>query len=600
MEKSNKQLLEDLGIQLIKINRDGKTLCPKCSHLRKKKSDPCLSVDIDRGIYNCHNDSCDFKGSVGKPLFEPKVKEYVRPAFVNKTEVSKDIVDWFFVRGITQSTLIAANITQGLTWMPQTQAEAVTIDFNYFRDGELINIKHRDAVKNFRLEKNAELIFYGLDDVKESTWCIITEGEIDKLSFNQCGLKEAISVPNGASKSSIAHLEYLDNCIDYFDNKTKIIIATDDDEAGQALREELARRLGYERCYKVDFRGCKDANEFLVKFGDKELAKIVSDEYLIEFPIAGIINSDMIWDKVEWLFENGLQRGDVTGVMKDFDKLVSFVPGQLMALTGIPNHGKSPFALNIMAGLSLYSGWKWALFTPEHKPLEIFIVKICELMLGKRARRGGGYSAREKEVAKAFINEHFIFIEPEDEDYTLDNILFKAKQLVIRKGIRGLLMDPWNKLEHNMPTGMQETAYISRELDKVIKFDQRNSVFTIIVAHPTKIKKNLKSGLFEVPNLYDISGSSNWFNKPDIGVTFYRNYFTKMSEVHVQKMKYEHLGEQGMVELRYNMNSSRFCDKHGDYDNSNWLVPHAPQATLDLNINYSQIVNNSTGGDMPF
>lgn len=588
MEKSSKELLEDLGINVDKINTHGKTLCPKCSHTRKKKNDPCLSVDVITGVYNCHNDSCDFSGGVGKSEYVPKPKEYKRPEFVNKTQLGNKAVNWFFKRGITQLTLNDAKVTEGRTWMPQTQGEASTIDFNYFRDGELINIKHRDGAKNFRLEKDAELIFYGLDDVKDSDWCIITEGEIDKLSFNQVGIKESISVPNGASKSANANLEYLDNCIDYFTNKTKIIIATDGDDAGLALREELARRLGYDRCYKVNFGDCKDANEYLVKHGEESLKSLILKDNLIEFPMAGIITADQVWDKVEYLFENGLDRGATTGIMKDFDKLVSFVGGQMMGLTGIPNHGKSPFALMVMAGLSLNHGWKWALFTPEHKPLEIYIVKICELLCGKRARKGGGFSDKEKALAKSFVKEHFIFIEPEDEDYTLDNILEKARLLVVRKGIKGFLLDPWNKLEHNIPAGVSETAYISKELDKIIKFDQRHGVFSIVVAHPTKIKKNLATKQFEVPNLYDISGSSNWFNKVDIGVTFYRNYKTGKSEIHVQKIKYEHLGMQGMVEVRYNLNSGRFNNDTGGWDNTNWLVPDEPQAELDLNLPFGE------------
>jgi twinkle protein len=133
-----------------------------------------------------------------------------------------------------------------------------------------------------------------------------------------------------------------------------------------------------------------------------------------------------------------------------------------------------------------------------------------------------------------------------------------------------------------MEKGDTETNYISKQFDKIIRFNQRHGILSIIIAHPTKIRKNLKTGLFEVPNLYDISGSSNWFNKPDIGITFYRNYETKLSEIHVQKMKYNHLGSQGMVEVRYNINNSRFNNLYGEWDNSNWLLPNEPQAVMNF------------------
>lgn len=493
------------------------------------------------------------------------------------------MVKWFFKRGISQKTLTDGKISEGPVYFPQVQKEENAIQFNYFRDEELINIKYRDGKKNFRMIKDAELIFYGLDDIKNSDWCIIVEGEIDKLSFLEAGIQAVISVPNGASKGN-SNLEYLDNCVDYFSHKKIIILATDNDEPGMALRDELARRIGYERCFKVDLASFKDANELLVAKGPQSLVDLIQTRNLIEFPIAGIVTVGSIWDEVENVLENGLSRGATTEMLREFDELVSFIPGHMMVLTGIPNHGKSPFALMVMCALSVKHGYKWAMFTPEHKPISIFVITICECLMGKRVRRGVKFSDRERALAKSFIDEHFFFIEPEDDDVTLDNILAKAKSLVVRYGIRGLLIDPWNKLEHNMEKGDNETTYISKMLDKIIRFDQRHGVLSIVVAHPTKIRKDLKTKLFEVPNLYDISGSSNWFNKPDIGITFYRNYSTQLSEIYVQKMKYTHLGSQGKVEVRYNFNNSRFNNLHGDWDNSNWLMSNEPQAPLSLSV----------------
>jgi len=596
---TNKELLQQAGIHVRRNSGSEKVICPKCSHTRKKKNDPCLSVDIDKGVYNCHNPGCDFNGKVfEKSAYVPKQKEYFKPKFVNNTDLSEPIVKWFQGRGISQKTLISEKVTGGKDYMPQVQAERHTIQFNYFRDGELVNVKFRDGEKNFKMVKDAELIFYGLDDIKTSDWCVIVEGEIDKLSFTEAGVKEVVSVPNGASKGK-SNLEYLDNCIGYFDNKQKIIIATDNDEPGIALREELARRLGYERCYKINFKDCKDANDYLKAYGASELFKTINRDNLTEFPIDGVITSDDIWDEVELLFQNGLERGVTTGLLKEFDEMVSFVPGQLMVLTGIPNHGKSPFSLQIMCALSIKYGWKWGLFTPEHKPLSIFIAKVCECVLGKRMRKGVGFTAAEKDQVKEFIAKHFFFIEP--EDLSLDNILEKARHLVIRKGIRGLLIDPWNKLEHLQDKGESETNYISRQLDKIIKFNQRNSVFSIVIAHPTKIKKDFKTKLYEIPSLYDISGSSNWFNKPDIGVCFYRNYKTGNSEIYVQKMKYDHLGRQGNCEVKYNVNNSRFVDLYGDWDNSNWLLPKPQEVQLELRTeDRYEIVSPLDDDDMPF
>lgn len=579
--KTIKEMFAELGIVTKRNTGSDKVICPKCSASRKHKNDPCLSIDLNDGVYNCHNPGCEFRGKVFElKEYVPKVKDYVRPVYINNTSLSDDVVKWFFKRGISQKVLSEVKLSEGMSYMPQTKKEENTIQFNYFRDGQLVNIKYRDGKKHFKMIKDAELVFFGLDDIKESDWCVIVEGEIDKLSFSEAGIKEVISVPNGASKGN-SNLEYLDNCVDYFNNKTKIILATDNDEPGIALREELARRLGYERCFKVDFRSFKDANEVLIAKGSSELKELLKSSNLIEFPLAGIVTAKSVWDEVENYMENGLPRGDTTGYMKEFDDLVSFYPGHLMVLTGIPNHGKSPFALQIMCALSVNHGYKWAMFTPEHKPLSVFLVTLCECLIGKRVRKFVRFTDKEKLVAKEFINDHFFFIEPEDDDVTLGNILDKAKSLVVKYGVRGFLLDPWNKLEHNQERGDTETNYISKQLDKIIRFSQRHGMFSIVIAHPTKIRKNLKTGEFEIPNLYDISGSSNWFNKPDIGITFYRNYETELSEIHVQKMKYNHLGSQGMVEVKYNVNNSRF-NSLDFYDNTNWLLPNEPQSEIEF------------------
>lgn len=563
-----KQLLENLGIDVGRITTSGKVVCPKCSATRKNKKDPCLSVNVVTGVYNCHN-NCGFSGGVANTYVE-KPKEYAKPKFTNNTGLSEKALGYFLGRGISKRTLEDCKVTGGTTYMPQFNKEVETINFNYFRDEDLVNIKYRGVKKSFKMVKDAELIFYGLNDIKDSDWCVIVEGEIDKLSFAEAGIMEVVSVPNGASKSNNAYLEYLDNCIDYFENKKRIILAMDNDEVGISLRDEVARRLGLERCFKVKWGYYKDANEFLVKEGVEKLKSVIDAKNIVEFPISGIITADDVWDGVESFFKTGVERGQTTGKLPEFDELVSFTHSQLMVLTGIPNHGKSPFALMIMVSLAIRYGWKWAIVSPEHNPLAMFLTKFCEILLGKRIRKDIGFLDEEKKLAKQFINEHFFFIQPEDDDMTVDNILEKAKMVVKQKGVKGLLIDPWNKLEHN--TGANEHQYISKELDKIIKFNQRNGVFSIIVVHPVKMKKDRTTKMFEVPSLYDIAGSSNWYNKPDIGIIFYRNFKTGNSEIHVEKMKYEHLGKQGMAEMRYNMNNGRFCEKSTEWDNSSWLV----------------------------
>ncbi len=185
------------GIDVSKV-RGGKSLCPKCSHTRKHKNDLCLSVDVDSGLFNCHNPGCEFKGCAVD--FKPK-REYLKPA-PRLQKLSTQWVEYFEKRGISNNTLLRFKITEAKD----------RVCFNYFRNDELVNIKYRSLDKQFALSKDAELIFYNLDAIKGESECIIVEGEIDCLTLHECGIYNVVSVPNGASKGN-QKLEYLENTL---------------------------------------------------------------------------------------------------------------------------------------------------------------------------------------------------------------------------------------------------------------------------------------------------------------------------------------------------------------------------------------------------
>ncbi|MGY8867046.1 MAG: toprim domain-containing protein [Methylophagaceae bacterium] len=250
----------------------GKTqgICPLCSIDRKpeNKKAKCSSYDWERGIGTCHN--CD--KSFQLHTFKRKGKaerDYVIPE-VSKIDTSTKVDEWFKTRGISRQTLTELKVSEGLEFMPQTGKSENAIKFNYFVGGVLTNVKYRDGRKNFKLYKGAEKVFYNIDSIVGHDTCVIVEGEMDVLALHEAGITNAISVPNGATLNS-NNLDYLDNCIDYFDDKSKIIIAVDSDEPGQALQRELIRRLGAETCYISTFDDCKDANEYLMQYGSKEL-----------------------------------------------------------------------------------------------------------------------------------------------------------------------------------------------------------------------------------------------------------------------------------------------------------------------------------------
>lgn len=577
---SHIEKLTALGIDLRKLKGNHlDTTCPKCSHDRKKKSDPCLSVTIDTGLYNCHH--CNWSGTVQEKT-KIEVKEYFKPVFNNRTELSEKEVNYFFKRSISQDTLLKMKVTSGQEYMPQVQKQTNTIQFNYFRDGNLVNVKFRDGAKNFKLVKDAELIFYNLDAIKSSEWCIITEGEIDALSWIESGVNEVVSVPNGASKGS-QRLEYLDNCYEYFENKKKIYIATDNDEPGRSLRDELARRLGMEKCYWIDFVSVKDSNEYLIEKGAEGLKNLLPSAK--EFSIEGVFTIDDVWADIEDIYNNGLPTGAKTGD-KQFDAHLGLMPGELTMVTGIPGHGKSIYLDQISLKLCLNESARFAICSPESYPTAFYYTRLIKKLVGKKFSKHN-ISLQLLAECREWIKGRYHLIAP-PMGYDLDQILEAARLLVLKRGIKYLIIDPWNRIESAKPNGYDPGKWVQERLDKIIRFNQTNGVHTFLVAHPTKMAKLKDSDNYIVPTLYNISGSADFFNMTQNGFTIYYNSETGKNEVHFQKVKWEHLGKVGLAEYTYCDENTRFYQDGIDDPYTNWLKPAELVQTIDFRIEPSK------------
>lgn len=556
---------------------ENKMVCPICSHTRKKKKDKCFSYNTIKNMGRCNHCS---ESLVEKREFQKEEQqiEYKRPLFPSISSYSEGFKKFFTDRKISEETLVAMKVTEGVEYMPQASKEINTIQFNYFKNGQIVNVKYRGANKSFKLFKDGELIMYNIDVAINNKEIIIVEGEMDCLAMIEAGYKNTISVPNGASLGNI-NLSYLDNCVEMFDNDTQFILALDNDEAGSNLRDELARRLGFENCNKVIFKDCKDANDCLVKYGVQGIIDSMSNKS--EFPIEGVFNANDIKDDIYSYYKDGLPKGSNIG-LDELDDLIKFQEGYITTISGIPGHGKSEFLDFILCKLNILHGWKTALYSPENHPLELHFSKFAEKMIGKPFEGNNRLSSIELDGMIKYHSKNFFFINPE-EDFTIDNILVAVKSLIRKKGVKAFVIDAWNKLDHHYTTN--ETKYISEQLDKLVMFCEKNKVHLFLVAHPTKIQKDKSTGLHEVPTLYNISGSANFYNKTSNGLVVYRNYAEGTTEIYVQKVKFKHWGKVGNVHLAWDYKNGRYYK--GNPDDTNWL------SSINNKPNQSSIVENT-------
>ena len=483
-------------------------------------------------------------------------------------KMEKTTIEYFEKhRKISNNTLLRFKVTDSMEWMPKAKAEVLAINFNYYDEGKLVNIKYRAKDKDFKLFRDAKLIFYNLDSIKGQEWAVITEGEIDAMTMHECDIFNVVSVPNGAGAGKL-NLEYLDNCYDAFTGVKKIIIATDGDTAGDGLRFELSRRLGLDRCYKIEYppekvvkdgktgemRACKDANEVLIHLGEDRVKYMI--ESAREWPIEGILTCEDFEDDILRFWEFGFPTGVELGI-QGLDELIKFQDGQFTTITGIPGMGKSEFLDYMLAQSAKRYGIKCGLVSFENQPSSVHATKLMQKIAGKsfafRNNPDNRMSQQQFEQSLLMVNEHFYFLNLSDDNITIDYILSKLMELVKRKGIKMWVIDPWNYIELNKPPGVTETEHVSQTLTKIKRFVMISGTHGFLIAHPTKMKK--ENGKFEIPNLYSISGSAHFYNKTDNGMCV---HIDESVAVHVQKVRFDWNGHKGMCEFFFNKETRQY------------------------------------------
>lgn len=573
---------DQLAEQGIRPQRYGqgshKTTCPKCSANRKKKTAPCLSVTVEAeaATWLCHH--CSWSGAVHDRREDirshrPSRKQPLKIEYQPAPSLPPAVIDWFERRGIPAAVLARNAVGHELTWMPGCEnGESVgAIAFPYKRDGEVVNVKYRTSDKRFRQVKDAEKVYFGLDDIAGATTVIIVEGEIDKLSLEVAGFLNAVSVPDGAPKQvrdgaldpeDDAKFSYVWTCREAFEGVTKIVLAVDNDTPGEALAEELARRYGKHRCWRVTWPSqgdvtCKDANEVLTQHGADVLREVI--ENARPYPIKSLHDADAFETPALRLFRGEGVKAFRTG-WPSLDEFYKVRPGELSVVTGDPGSGKSQFIDALMMNLAEREKCRFALCSFENPP-DHHIAKLAELHLDKPFWPGPRERMTEAELRETigWLNERFYFIRADDESPTIDWVLETATSAVMRHGIHGLVIDPYNEIEHRRPPNQTETEYVSDLLGKVKRFAQSHGVHVWFVAHPAKPARG-KDGSPAERTLYDISGSANWVNKADVGIVVQRDYESSRVDIKVRKVRFKEIGRIGTATLEFDRATGRYSN----------------------------------------
>ncbi len=467
--------------------------------------------------------------------------------------LSQAAIDLIEARGLD----VELAVRLGLDSSPRSGGGEVLV-FPYVVKGEVVNHKYRSPDKRFHQDAGAVKCFWNFDAIADLSLAdeplIITEGEFDAMAAIQCGFVRAVSVPDGAPKEEIADSEtrkysYLDHAGAALRSVKTIILATDSDGPGQALLNDLSIRLGKARCKWVRYpKGCKDLNDALREYGPKGVSAV--------------------FDRAEWCKVDGVYRMSelppypvrkqhCTG-MPGMDRHYRIRMGDFCVVTGIPGHGKSTFVNDMLCRAVERYGWRVAIASFEQHPQADHRRALREWFCRcPIADEHGQPIALDEDIARAdaWIDEHFVFIVPDDDDLAnLSWVLEKCASAVIRYGCRVVTIDPWNELDHDRPSDISLTEYTGKAIKEFKRLARSVDCHVIVVAHPTKLAGG------ERPGLYSISDSAHWANKPDVGVVVWKpNMEGQIAEIKVVKSRYhDQIGYPGKLTMRYNPFNRRF------------------------------------------
>lgn len=426
----------------------------------------------------------------------------------------------------------------------------------FIKDGVEVGAKYRGPNKKFWQKKNGRKQFWNADilsdpALRDNKPLVITEGELDAVALASCGYPWVVSVPDGAppARDAEGNVIYVPEDADSIDPETDtkfsyiladwnelsrvkhIIIAVDNDEPGQRLASELVRRLDRVRCSFVIFpEGCKDFNDVLMKYGSDAVLNVINQAK--RYPVDGLYKADDFppTDRIK-TYSTGWNQ---------LDGLIQPYLGAFMVVGGFPGHGKSTWTMQFAANMAAMHGWNIAIASFEMQ----IVPYVTDMLLSSYHGNNIRYAAPDtRRTAWAWLNKRFTFIAPKmgdiETEHDIDWLLDKLQSAVIRDGVRMVLIDPFNEIEHRKRQDESQTEYIGRAIRKLKSFAHQYDVLVCVVVHPTKAASQMDSSEL---SLYNLADSSHWANKADIGVIVGRVGDPKVDSltgIYVKKIRYQ-------------------------------------------------------------
>lgn len=300
----------------------------------------------------------------------------------------------------------------------------------------------------------------------------------------------------------------------------------------------------------------------------------------------GLIDYSNLFDRIKKVIKEGNRVGNEIS-LSNFADVFRFKGTGILTITGIPSHGKSEFVDQLILDLARLYGEETIVAGFEQSPEE-HIIKLMRKLIGTNITCPSFYKSKANEsiikAAQSFITSKIRHVDIIKVGGDVDKILKVAKAFIEESRKAGgdpkyLVLDPFNMLSIKSKSNGHEK--IEEILRKLTLFSHENEIMIILVAHPFKMKKDEKTGLFEVPDFYSVKGSSAFYEMSYHGLVVHRRSGISSTEVLVRvlKVKQNNLGRAGAdVYFNYEIGSGRYIpideegnELKGDHYDKDWL-----------------------------
>ena len=356
--------------------------------------------------------------------------------------------------------------------------------------------------------------WHTLDPNSRTLW--IVEGEMDMIAAQELGFP-ALSMPNGsavnANPKNEDWIQYEWEDLERFE---EIVLATDQDKAGDECAIKLSARLG-ERCLRVRFPA-KDINDLLLDHGADTAKKILEDCYKdAKWQDPSQLQSvSNFADDIDKFFEAA--ESSLTGFASGFDKLdsqdIRFRSGELWGLTGINGSGKSMW-LNQLALNAIKQNKKVLIASMEMTP---------RYTLGRMMRQVTAQTLPDKELrgkSLDWLSPH-LWLYVDTLTPKPDDLLKVFKYAYQRYGIDIFIVDSMtNLVRHDDYEGQQKL------MEKLVSFKLAYNVTMFLVTHARKGESEAKA-----PGKFDVKGSGAITDLADGFMSVWKNK-SKAEHLHI-------------------------------------------------------------------